>query len=68
MNCSIVNDTTLGTLTGDALAALYCACATTTNDNVTSTCYSICPNPDLAGVGVRAAFYAGSMTNGEYRR
>lgn len=42
----------------DALIALYCACPGAT------FCRGICANPDLAGVGVRAAFYAQSVMNG----
>ena len=36
-------------------------CAGLLND--TSQC-AICPNPDLAGIGVRVAFYLQSLVNG----
>jgi hypothetical protein len=56
---SLYNATFDHTTTDDALIALYCACDMTAN-----MCRGICANPDLAGVGVRAAFYAQSVMNG----
>jgi hypothetical protein len=52
-------DFNYATPNSDALVALYCACPGAT------FCRGICANPDLAGVGVRAAFYAQSVMNGE---
>ncbi|KIO25897.1 hypothetical protein M407DRAFT_24750 [Tulasnella calospora MUT 4182] len=39
------------------ITAFYCA----TDDF--PLCYGLCPNPDLAGIGVRAAFYSQSFMN-----
>ncbi|KAG8956109.1 hypothetical protein FRC03_010953, partial [Tulasnella sp. 419] len=39
------------------IAAQYCAC------DDAAECYGICPNPDLAGIGVRVAFYFQSIAN-----
>jgi hypothetical protein len=43
-----------------SLVALYCSCTESVD-----RCLGICANPDLAGVGVRIAFYAQSVMNGE---
>ncbi|KAG8899191.1 hypothetical protein FRB99_006883 [Tulasnella sp. 403] len=47
----------LGVAKNATLQAAYCA-----TDNFPS-CLGICPNPDLSGVGVRAAFYMQSFMN-----
>lgn len=45
-------------LTNQTLAAVVCS---TSND----VCTAICANTDLAGIGVRVAFYAQSAINSE---
>jgi hypothetical protein len=42
------------------LAAMYCAYG----DALNVTCGGICPNADVAGIGVRIAFYSQSIANG----
>ena len=32
-----------------------------------SQCLGLCPNPDLAGIGVRVAFYLQSIVSGEFQ-
>ena len=46
-------------LNNDTLQALVCA-------GLITECGAICPNPDLAGIGVRVAFYLQSALNGEH--
>jgi hypothetical protein len=67
MSCSNFN------LSDAVLAGLYCACS---DDPVSfpipksicpaENCLGICANPDLAGIGVRTAFYAQSVMNGAF--
>ncbi|KAH7097638.1 hypothetical protein BKA62DRAFT_774107 [Auriculariales sp. MPI-PUGE-AT-0066] len=40
------------------LADIFCS-----SNRVGNTCYGICPNPDLAGIGVRLAFYLQAALN-----
>jgi hypothetical protein len=62
-------------LNDSTLAGLYCSCgsAAPAAFNISSSfaicpatkCLGICANPDISGVGVRAAFYAQSVMNCE---
>ncbi|KAI9068732.1 hypothetical protein FKP32DRAFT_1641846 [Trametes sanguinea] len=47
------------TLQNATLAALVCSAPS----DDPSSCVAICPNPDIAGVGVRSAFYLQSIMN-----
>ncbi|KAI8986292.1 hypothetical protein BD414DRAFT_546366 [Trametes punicea] len=47
------------TLANATLAALVCSAS----PDDPSSCVAICPNPDIAGVGVRSAFYLQSVMN-----
>jgi hypothetical protein len=64
MECRALNNIPFGIRGSVEAAGLYCACVAANRTSPALSGFSICPNPDLAGVGVRAAFYAGSLTNG----
>jgi hypothetical protein len=64
MECSGLSNIPLDSRGSVEAAGLYCACVAANRTSSALSGFSICPNPDLAGVGVRAAFYAGSLTNG----
>lgn len=45
--------------------ATQAASTCSASNDVIATCIAICPNADLAGVGVRTAFYLQSVMNSE---